>query len=94
MVIEFTDKRFESAMIRPGSRLEAFGSGRVVFIWGSSRILVGSFDCFQVDLFHMNIIFVHFTSVLVRVFERILHYRAYLLFGHVILMLRTEVGPN
>ena len=43
------------------SRLEALGSGRVVFIWGPSRILVGSFDCFQVDLFHMNVIFAHFT---------------------------------
>jgi len=43
------------------SRLEALGSGRVVLIWGPSRILVGSFDCFQVDLFHMNVIFAHFT---------------------------------
>jgi len=38
------------------SRLEALGSGRVVLIWGPSRILVGSFDCFQVDLFYMNVI--------------------------------------
>jgi len=43
------------------SRLEALGSGRVVLIWGPSQILVGSFDCFQADLFHMNILFAHFT---------------------------------
>jgi len=40
------------------SRLEALGSGRVVFIWGPSWISVGSFVIFQVNLFYMNIIFV------------------------------------
>ena len=55
-------------------RLEALGSGRVVLFWGPSRILVGSFDCFQVDLFHMNVIF--YMSILGHVF-RILHYIYY-----------------
>ena len=59
------------------SRLGALGSGRVVFVWGPSRISVGSFVIVQVDLFYyifyLFILFVYFI-----IFVLILHVRSVL----------------
>ena len=71
-----SEQTWESTWKVDLSRLELLGSGRVVFIWDPSRILMGSFDFFQVDLCSMNIIFAHFAcslSLLVHLF-RMLHY--------------------
>jgi len=87
--------KYVSFVIRPGSRLKStwgigVGSGR--FYLGSESNFGGVVWLFSSQFISREYYFCPFcTSVLVHVF-RILH--LYLLFCHVILMLRTVVGPN